>query len=134
MRAPIRPRGLLAPPGGPVIYTCPLTFFWGVVALHAFRVFRFPLSISKILFFMGGKVFLIHLFDMLPITNSAIAKYTRQHEQGTIPWIRFKRVILTTIQVGNLGFISDIFRERLFLTISQRLSDILAFIGHKMTT
>jgi hypothetical protein len=53
-------------------------------------------------------------FDKLPISNSAIAKWTRRNEVNQIPWIRFKRLILTTVQLGAFGFLLDIFRERVF--------------------
>jgi hypothetical protein len=124
MRAPIHPRGKMDLPGGPVIYACPLTFIWGVVSLYGFRLINFPSCVSKILFFMGGKVFLIHLFDKLPISNSAIAKWTRRNEVPEIPWIRFKSLILTTVQLGACGFLLDIFRERVFTSVFQLIIKI----------
>jgi hypothetical protein len=119
MRESIRPRGRMGGRIGVVIYSCPLTFVWGAAALFAFRLLPFPQAVSKFLFFMGGKVFLIHLFDMLPVFNSAATKWTRCKELSMIPWTRFKNLILTTVQFGNLGFFLEIFREKIFLTTFQ---------------
>jgi hypothetical protein len=131
MRAPIRPRGKMNLPGGPVIYACPLTFVWGVVALHAFRPISFPICVSRILFFMSGKVFLIHLFDVLPMSNSAITTWTRRNESSQIPWIRFKSLILTTFQLGTFGFLLDIFRERVFTRTFQFMQKIMELVRCK---
>jgi hypothetical protein len=131
MRAPIRPRGRMIIPGGPVIYACPLTFLCGAVALYAFRLISFPPFVSKILFFMGGKVFLIHLFDKLPISSSAITKWTRRNELSRIPWICFKNLILTTVQIGTFGFLLDSFRERVFTRTLQFIQKILELVKCK---
>jgi hypothetical protein len=131
MRAPIRPRGKMTLPGGTVIYACPLTWAWGAVALYAFRLISFPPSVSKMLFFMGGKVFLIHLFDLLPMSRSEMTKWTRRNELRPIPWIRFKNLILTTVQLGNIGFFLDIFRERGFTRVFQFMQQIMQLVKCK---
>jgi hypothetical protein len=81
----------------------------------ALRIFshKFAPAVSKFLFFMGGKVFLIHLFAKLPISNSATTKWTRCTEASPIPWIRFTSLLLSTVQLGPFGFLFEIFRERM---------------------
>jgi hypothetical protein len=116
MSGPIHAYRQMGPPGGHVIYACPLTFLWGAVTLYASRPLRFPPGMSKVLFFMGSKVFLIHLFDELRISHTAMAKWMRRSEASKVPWMRFKSLILTTVQIGNFGLFLDIFRDRLFMT------------------
>jgi hypothetical protein len=130
MRSPIRPRGRFILRGGDVILTCPLTYLWGVVALYGFRIMEFPLGMSKILAFSSGKAFLIHFFDMFPLTNSALPRWTRRKEASHLPWIHFKSQLLTTVQIGNLALFLDIFRERLFTRMFQLVQGGMIFL-HK---
>jgi hypothetical protein len=132
LRAPIRPRGPIDLPGGYVRYTCPLTFLWGAVSLYAFRLLSFFPGMSKILSFIGGKVFLMHLFDVLPMMNLAMAKWTQRIGPGNAPRIRFIHLILRTLQIANLGFILDIFRERLFGRLFQEIQQIMRDIAEKL--
>jgi hypothetical protein len=126
--APIRSHSPICLAGGYVRYTCPLTFFWGVVSLYTFRLFQLLPGVSKLLFFMGGKMFLIHLFDGIPMINSAMATWTYRIGPGNLPSIRFKSLVLRTLQIANLGFFLDIFRERLFTDSFQLMRKVVFFI------
>jgi hypothetical protein len=73
---------------------------------------------------MGGKRFLIHFFDVNPITHSAIMKWIRCNEVKRSPWMRFKSLILMTVILGNVGFFLDVFRKRPFIRIFQVMHDL----------
>jgi hypothetical protein len=131
MRSPIRARGRMILPGGHVTYACPLTFLWGAVTLYAFAQLPFSPSMSKILFFIGGKEIFIHFFDMHLTANWGTAKWTRRNELSKLPWIRFKNLVLTTIQIGNLGFFLEIFRDRLFTKSLQLMQTVFKWVMKK---
>jgi hypothetical protein len=112
---PLKPRTPLGwTPAGIVIYICPLSFFWGVVALYAFKTVSLPTGISRGVTCLSVKGFMIHYFDFMPIFSRQRNGWHRISERSPIPLLTWKSMVLVTTQLATLGFFLEVYRERLF--------------------
>jgi hypothetical protein len=132
-RGPYRDRDRLGrTPAGTVNYICPLNFFWGVVALYAFRTFSFPPGISRGIAFLGGKGFMIHFFDFCLLFQSQRPDWNRIAERSSNPWSCLCSMVLVTLQYAVAGFFTEVYRDRLLswvFGVLPRLWNALRGIG-----
>jgi hypothetical protein len=132
---PYKARGVIGPtPAGIVIYICPLNFFWGVVALYAFRTLSFPAGISRAITFLSVKGFMIHFFDKYHLFSSRRNGWNRMPERSRNPWSCLWSMVLVTLQFAVAGSLTEVYRDRIFswvLSVLTRLWNALRWRKHE---
>jgi hypothetical protein len=114
---------------GFVGYVCPINYFWGVVALYAFRTLSFPSGISKVICFLATKIFMIHLLDSLVwIYGHPLANLVRPRERITPPWKGNLNAGLVTMQSMSYGTFAEIYRDRVFMRFVDVMRCLLSWV------
>jgi hypothetical protein len=110
-------------------YVCPVNYFWGVVALYAFRTLSFPSGTSKIICFLATKIFMIHLLDCLIwIYGYPLANVVRPKERVTPPWKGNLNACLVTMQAMSYGTCAEIYRDRIFMQFFDAMRWLLSWV------
>jgi hypothetical protein len=102
-------------PTGCRAYICPLSYLWGPAALYAFRSLGLPSGVSKMITFIGAKVFMVHWFDTLhAYYGRELQGLLRPFERRMTPSGAFDNAVLTSVQFMALGGLLEMYRDRVF--------------------
>jgi hypothetical protein len=91
-------------------YTCPLSYIWGVVGLQLFK--RIPMfdGISVPVAFLGGKIFMLHLFDAHPCVYPMMRLWVSRGTEWMAPYAYIRRLSTMAATGALFGCVLEIIR------------------------
>jgi hypothetical protein len=96
-------------------YVSPLSYVWGTAAIFAFQTLSLPAGISKVITFLGARVFMVHWLDQFCAGyQGEMHGLMRIGERRFTPRSAFDSVMLISAQFVALGALLEIYRDRIF--------------------
>jgi hypothetical protein len=96
-------------------YVSPLSYLWGTAAIFAFQTLSLPTGISKVITFIGPKIYMLHWLDQFCAGyKGELHSPLRVGERRSTPFLTFVNGTLISFQLIILVTLLEIYRDRLF--------------------